>query len=256
MKKILIGCGVIVLLGVIGICVAVYGVYKIGKGVMEGMTEIRQKYAAVDAKYPFKMPADGLMTAEQMDKWLGVRMELVAPANELKVIFTGNPNRFGSVKKMFTLMKQLATDHAAALDKHQMSSGEYSWITGQVVGVLTSGDAKMNPKLKALIDEIEKFQAPNQQNRQSGSLGMIAERLTTEHLAKLMPIVESRVDLLDRTKDVFMFDMFIGDSIEKRQYRQQRGYNAGDGAAYEEDEGTTGTEERTMTPAMSPAPVR
>lgn len=252
MKKILIGCGVIILLGIIGLAVTCYGLYRVGKSMIDSATEIQAKYQAVDAKYSFSAPADGALTEAQIDKWIEIRKAVAAPSSEFRGLMSGKAEGFGAVKKMFSLMKQLATDHAAALDTNQMSSGEYVWITEQVLGVITSDEGKKNEKIKALADEIDRIERQGQASGQMASLSMMGATLSKEQLTKMIPLVETRSDQIAQLKDVFALDAFIIDIIRQNQFQSQSRAGAGSVSLDDEDEESTETEE-TTTPARPAA---
>lgn len=256
MKKILIGCGVIILLGVIGFCVLIYVGYQYGKGMVKDMAEMQEKYVSVDAKYSFKAPDDGMMTAEQMDKWIAVRKDITGPCEQFSMFFGKKPegNPFSLIKKMFSLINQVAGEHAKSLDQHQMSREEYAWITSEVLGVLDSGDAQKDEKLKQLIGQIDKLETPDQSGRNGMPITAHAAALTTDQIKKMLPMVEARADQIEQTKNVFAFDGFIlaqSGQMSRQQMRRQRAL-AVQTESEEENEETTGT----VTPAMSPAPAQ
>ncbi len=247
MKKFLIGCGVVILLGVIGLFATCYTLYRMGKGLVDNMMEIQTKYEAVDSHYSFKTPADGALTQAQIDRWLAVRKGLAGPSAEFKGIISGKSPGLSAVRKMFSLLKDLATEHAAALEANQMSSMEYTWITGQVLGVLTSDEGRKDPKLKPLIEAIERVETmPQAGQQQRLSLDAMAASLTSEQIAKLIPLIEARVDQIDESKDVFAFDSFILDMIEQHQSMSSHRLNQRSSVGDDEEE-----EEETSTPAAN-----
>src|SRR5262245_18039552 len=139
-KIALIGCGVLF----IGAIIAVGVVGYLGKKfVSEGIDAVKnaagtddseygKKVAELQKEYPFNPPADGVITENQLQRFLNVRKALYGvyqnhSAELVKLKNSQNPD-FGSVVKGFSMIKNLRATQAQALADQHMSPDEYKYM--------------------------------------------------------------------------------------------------------------------------------
>ena len=150
MKKVLIGCGVLVLvLGIGGAVGAYYFVWKPAKATLAEfakLKEVPQINQQVQKKEPFTPPPSGELTQSSVDRFIRVQntinTRMGARANELAVkyrLMENIPNEKRSVTELISAYKDLAQMFVDgkrmqidALNENNFSLAEYKWTRTQV----------------------------------------------------------------------------------------------------------------------------
>lgn len=122
MKKVLMGCGVLILIVFVIFGFLVYQGVKMGKSFASGMEETKKQYSALNSRHPFTAPADGIVTQEQMLRWIAVRDASLAPVqnldSKLKAEKTKNPLKV--LEGVMGVFQEIARTHVTILDGQKM----------------------------------------------------------------------------------------------------------------------------------------
>lgn len=246
MKKVLMGCGVLILILFVIFGFLVYQGVKLGKSFASGIEETKKQYNALNSRHPFTAPADGIVTEEQMARWIAVRDASLAPVQnldaKLKAGKTRNPLKV--LEGVMSVFQEIARAHVTILDGQKMSMNEYAWVTKTVLGVLNSGDGRASAKLKPIIEKLEEVaDRPKGKNTNMMVLQHGAP-LTSAQIERMLPLVEANAEALVKTAAVFSFDAFaIGGELEANP-------QAGRAGSLQETTGTTPVDAAT-TPALA-----
>lgn len=154
MKKLLIGCGVLVV--ILALLVAGGGlfIYRTAKKVGASIAAGQEEVAATDRDFPFTAPGDGKLAEGRLEVWLKVREALKAGDQRHYTALKGGGFLAG-VRGMVDLMPAALQDLAAALRREKMAAREYAWINEQVGGALKSRAAAKEAKLADLVAKAE-----------------------------------------------------------------------------------------------------
>jgi hypothetical protein len=230
MKKLLIGCGIVVLLivvvvGAIGFLVAqsVRGMFQMGR-------QTFQLYADVNKEIPFKPPATNALSAVQVDRWLAVRKAMLPATEAFKGKLTGQKSK--NPLTVLTLMTEQSSEvvkaHADALRAHKMSATEYFWIARRVITVLHGGDALKDPDLKSIADA----QARSVMQMRQGGRGPIGPGprpsnmdamfvpMTSQEIMTSLAVLKSHKKAMLETNDLTMLDS-VGWGISEASLRER-----------------------------------
>ncbi len=152
MKKLAIGCAVVIVLGIIGVsAVAYYAYYKVSQyaaGFKE-LGEVANLDKNVTNKASFPPPVNGELTEnevrrfvavqETMHTTLGPRLDELSAKQKQPEQLQHAEHRNANVSEVFTmlgdlvgLIKQAKTAQVAALNAQHFSIDEYKWVRGQV----------------------------------------------------------------------------------------------------------------------------
>ena len=150
MKKIALGCGlVVVLLALAGAVGMYYFVYKPARTFVSSMSELGE-LAELDAKVTntaaFAPPADGALNEAQVKRFAAVQesmhQRLGARASELQAKYqamseTGSESRsigevVGAYKDLFGIIAEAKRAQVDALNAQQFSLAEYGWVKTRV----------------------------------------------------------------------------------------------------------------------------
>ncbi|MEN6624841.1 MAG: hypothetical protein ABFD69_01290 [Candidatus Sumerlaeia bacterium] len=246
MKKVLMGCGVLILIVFVIFGFLVYQGVKLGKSFASGIEETKQQYDALNSRHPFTAPADGIVTQEQMARWIVVRDASLAPVQnldaKLKAEKTKNPLKV--LEGVMGVFQEIARTHVTILDGQKMSMNEYAWVTKTVLGVLNSGDGRASAKLKPVIEKLE--QEVNRSKEKNTNMMVLQHGapLTSAQIERMLPLVEAHAEALVKTAAVFSIDAFIvGGELESKP-------RAGRAGSVPETTGTTPVDAAT-TPALA-----
>ena len=155
MKKLLIGCLILLVLGGMVAAVGSYFLYRAASGVVEnarnyfeGLSELRELDDRVVNRSPHVPPANGELTEDQVQRFvrvqdsvraaLGDRVEEIEQKyKHLKV--NSESNRQPSVTEMMSALRDLASlfvearrFQVNALNQERFSQNEYSWVRDQI----------------------------------------------------------------------------------------------------------------------------
>jgi len=186
MKKVLlgvgIGCGVLVLLGIIGVGVAGYWAKQKLGGVMEASQKVQaqqQELAELESSYPFTPPDEGEVLELQearLSDYLAIResalpiyQDFEHKSDEInKEHEQGKgPGDIGAAMKAGSMLMTLMTDMRAAyisgLKQHRMSPSEfqsithaiYNTYTGAAMQELKKATAAQREPLEQMLSEVQ-----------------------------------------------------------------------------------------------------
>ena len=152
-KSWLIGCGSLVMAGII-ILVIGGGLLMQRAGTMRhDIADANERYVEVNRDFPFKPPVSGELDLERFARYLKVRQVVasaMAPMQE---------NRgFKRLLAMTELPGEVSRVHVQALRDASMSMDEYRWITRQMYTTLAGEPHRSNPD-SALNDLSRQFAA-------------------------------------------------------------------------------------------------
>jgi hypothetical protein len=174
-KIALIGCG---LLFVIAIAIFGVGGYFAKKYIGEGIESVKnvagtedseygKKGAELTKDYPFTPPSNGIITENQLQRFLNVRKSLYEIYRNHEAEFKdlqnqSNQSGFGTAMKGFSLMNELKKTQLEALTEQHMSPDEYRYIVTMVYttwGSKLANDAKpaANNAVEGLQKSIEEL---------------------------------------------------------------------------------------------------
>ena len=155
MKKLLIGCLVLLVLGGIVAAVGSYFLYRAASGVVEraqnylqGMNELGELEKQITNRAPHVPPASGELTEDQVQRFVrvqdSVRASLGQRFEEIEKKYEHlkggtDANRQPSVTEMMTALGDLANlfvqarrFQVNALNQERFSQDEYSWVRDQI----------------------------------------------------------------------------------------------------------------------------
>ena len=179
MKKVLLGCGVLVLLlGIGGAIGAYYFVWKPAKAAVTEfakLKEIPQINQQVTNKAAFNAPADNVLTSDSVDRFvrtqqtiftkLGARAEELSKKYELMDRNRG-ANRVPTWAELSTAYKDFANlileakrAQVEALNQHKFSLAEYEWTRERIY---EAADIPVNFNLDKLIRAVSEGKSPDQ----------------------------------------------------------------------------------------------
>jgi hypothetical protein len=164
MKKLLIGCGVVMLVCVL-FCVGtgLWGFMSFRRTV-KGYEQAVAKLDAVSRRHPYQRPTDNLLTPERMERFLGLREFVIAQVqNEpvVKKLLEADAKRtrpsIGTWEMISFIMKappRVMTGLAEELDRKNMSPEEYL-DTGRLIFVtIGRGHRDGNLAMTKYYDEL------------------------------------------------------------------------------------------------------
>jgi hypothetical protein len=153
MKKLLIGCLVVLVLGAIGFVVAGYFLYRAAAPMVQqardyvgGLGKLSELDAAVANKSTFPAPQNGELTPQQVERFarvqdrvrksLGTRMEEIEKKHEsLRGDSSKQPSPsevFSVLSDLFGLFVEARRYQVDALNAEQFSQSEYDWVRMRV----------------------------------------------------------------------------------------------------------------------------
>jgi len=200
MRKLLIGCGVVLV-----IFVAVFGYfsYRAFKGVasMVGqMQNLGAQLQATNAQYPFTAPQDGLIGQERFEDWLAVRREVVEVSSALMKEMEGVRNIGSAFSRVSDVLVRPGEALLAALANHQMSADEYLYVTGQVFGTLEDPDIVNRPEAQSLVSAFDRMRQESVQVSTNQSAPSLAQQVSTTQAQNVLQLMlgheEQVVDVL------------------------------------------------------------
>jgi hypothetical protein len=234
MKKVLIGCGVVLMLGVIVAAIGGVMAVRAIKNIAGQGEQMVKAYDATNTANPFDPEAAGPPTAEQLDRWLAVRRGVLPSVQGFKDTMESvqDRNPFAVIGAVVEEGGAFVDGHAAALGANAMSSDEYFWIGMRVYTALASGDARQDEDLKGLAAEIDKLMRQQGQNNNAAAM---YTSLTSAEIVTILEMVKERKETFLETKDVVFADYMIGPilmgiaqqiRIEKERERRREGAEA------------------------------
>jgi len=155
MKKILTGCLIVLVIAMIGFGVAGYYAYRFARPMIDSAgdyvsqaRDLAQLGDRVAHKAPYVPPADGGLTASQVERFVAVQgrvrsefgdrwTEVEVKSAEIRKKTEGNEMlSFGEVRDIFSGVANIYVEarraQVNALNIHKFSDGEYSWVKRRV----------------------------------------------------------------------------------------------------------------------------
>ncbi len=163
MKKLAIGCAVVIVLCMIGFGAVAYYVYYKAHQYMASMQEFAQLDTKITNTASFPPPVNGELTEDQVRRFvsvqesirtkLGPRLEELSARQKQFEQLQKSEHRDASVSEVMTavaslmgLMKDAKTAQVDALNASHFSLKEYSWVRGQVYAAAGMAFAQVNFK--------------------------------------------------------------------------------------------------------------
>jgi hypothetical protein len=171
MKKVLIGCGIVILIAMLGFAVAGYYAYQAVKPVIDNAANYLDKAriverlgAAINNKAPFPPPDNGELTATQVERFIAVQTrvrselgdkwdEVEKKSAAIKARTEKNRNDwtlaeftsvFNDIANIWIEARRAQVD---ALNVHKFSEEEYQWVRMRVyeaAGVHLAGNMNLS----------------------------------------------------------------------------------------------------------------
>jgi hypothetical protein len=138
--KIAIGCGVVLILGIIVVAVGIGGAAYWAKGKVEGITgdqnRIEELHKKANAGAPFEAPSDGIIREDRLVKFLDIRKRVFSVYEKHKATLDAMNQKkqgdFSDVTTGFTVINEIRMAQAQALADVGMSEDEYRFMVEQV----------------------------------------------------------------------------------------------------------------------------
>ncbi len=138
--KVAIGCGVVLILGIIVVAVGVGGAAYWAKGKMDEVTgnetQIEELHKKANAAGPFEAPADGILREDRLVMFLDIRKRVYAVYEKhrpaLEAMNQKKQGDLGDVTKGFSMINEIRMAQAQALADVGMSEDEYRFMVEQV----------------------------------------------------------------------------------------------------------------------------
>lgn len=185
MKKILIGCGVAALLGVL-VCLG-FGIWG-GLKVQRAFSDMEAAFESVgelEQKYPFTEPEGFGLTAERLDRYFRARDSMMTKVEAHPVLgpllAAEDPAKIDlGPMKMASLMISLPTfgaeTLAGGLDPVSMGPSEYIWTMRAVAATIVQGARQNDPQMASLLEAMEvELPAINEAMDQAGQGTMTSD---------------------------------------------------------------------------------
>jgi hypothetical protein len=229
MKKVLIGCGIVVLLVIVAVGAVGFIMVRAGKKMVESGQKMAQAYKETDRLFAFTPPAGEIVTGEQLDRWLAVRQKVLPSVAAFKKRFESQPgkNPFVVIGAVMEQSGQFVDAHVAALKDRKMSALEYFWIARRVFTALQSGDALKDAELKDVVAAFGKMNEGARQRQQGGNSAAMYVPMTSEAIAKTLATIKQRKQALLATRDVTIADFMIAPMLESFSQMGEKGGRAG-----------------------------
>jgi hypothetical protein len=155
-KKVLVGCLLFVLLAGVGIAAGGYFfVYRPVATFAANMNEFQEWESRVDDQTPFTPPEDGLLTQDQVTRFVSIYDGMVAASGtglqDMQAALSGfnntqNPDlqqlreMFGELARGFEIARETREAQVEAINAQNMSVQEYRWVRQTVMSSLIPVD--------------------------------------------------------------------------------------------------------------------
>ena len=158
-KVVLIGCGAVLVIGIIIIAAGGFFVRSKFKEFTEGTSDVEKTREKLSKDYAFTAPASGVITEPQLQRFLAVRKQMFAHykryENEFKKL-EQNKNDLSVITKGWSFWKDLRKEHANALAGQKMSPEEYEYVVNAVYKTWFAAGTKEALKDQTFSDTAEK----------------------------------------------------------------------------------------------------
>jgi len=140
--KIAIGCGIALVVGILGVVGVVIGGAYWAKSKVESVQAEQKQIEDLKTKAnesTFEVPSDGLVQEAQIVRFIAVRKSVydVYAKNEAFIESMKDDKKkeqanFSDVRKMFSVVNEVRLAQAKGQAEHKMSDSEYSFLVGQI----------------------------------------------------------------------------------------------------------------------------
>jgi len=231
-KKILIGCGIVFLLGVIVSCLAVFFVVSKAKKFADNLQQIEQNFKANNESFPFTPPDPPIMESWRIQGYLRVRdgfMQSIEDQHDIIDKFEEwekkgddvNPREvFQGMVGFLKSAKEVADSFVEELNRNQMSVKEYMWHSSMITGTILKaveyrmpvGDDLLKP-YKEWADRMNELELEEPSGRRKQfTIQDIQEQFGVRnvpfHQQNLNVVMENREGIA-RMQKIGVFDYFI-----------------------------------------------
>ena len=161
MKKLLIGCAVVVLLLVtLLVGSAVYVYLKVNR-VKKDLEETKLAMVELNKQHPFTVPKEEDVEAARLNDFFAIRgrlMEMLLADPVVTKLFGEKKPRLGLMDAMHlgvNLPRALAKEFTGQLDAKKMSPDEYSYLVRFVYTTIHEGKMEGDPEMSRIYTEID-----------------------------------------------------------------------------------------------------
>jgi hypothetical protein len=158
-KIVLIGCLVVVVGVIIAIAAGGFFVRSKFKEFTQGGSDYEEKRAELSKEYPFTPPADGVITEQQLQRFLAARKQIYSVYQKYESEFKKLENKdrdLSVLTKGWSFWKELRQEHTGALAAQKMSPEEYQYIVNAVYKTWMASGTKEALKDGSFEDTAEK----------------------------------------------------------------------------------------------------
>jgi hypothetical protein len=158
-KVVLIGCGAVLIVGIIVIAAGGFFARNKFKEFTQGSGDYEKKKQQLSKDHPFTAPANGVITENQLQRFLAARKQIYAVyqryEGEFKWLEKEKPD-LSVVTKGWGFWKDVRAEHAKALVAQKMSPEEYQYIVNAVYKTWAAAGTKEALKDQSFSDTAEK----------------------------------------------------------------------------------------------------
>ena len=163
MKKVFIGCGIVVLIGLLAVGYLTYAVWPNATKFVQQWIAASDELNALDREYPFDARAQTGLDPARFEQMLDVRVQLAdyfatVTAQMEAMKQQDGPGLIGQFQQVFDQFAPVLTEIAARLREVKMSPQEFAFHTRVMWGVLARVDSNLTGEnLKELRGRYTKF---------------------------------------------------------------------------------------------------
>ena len=217
MRKLLLGCGIVLLLlvGVFGFMT--WKAFQGFQSMFSELASIQENLSATNRRFPFTPPEDGLIAQERFDKWMAVRLPVAKAANAALAELQKQKPGLEIFAKLRDVLARPGNALISSLNKNQMSSAEYRYIAGQMIGALESGDGRARAEAKPLVrayDQLKNSAFESMQQSQL-SLSNLALPVTSGQIRHNMDLMLAREQDMIDSMSALVADAIVGDMTKR-----------------------------------------
>jgi hypothetical protein len=158
-KVLLIGCIAVVVGVIVVIAAGGFFVRSKFKEFTEGSSEAEKTTQQLSKDYPFTAPANGVLTEDQLKRFLAARRQIYSVYQKYESEFKkleGKDADLSVLTKGWSFWKELRNEHARALTAQRMSPEEYRYIVNVVYKTWAASGTKDALKDGSFEDAAEK----------------------------------------------------------------------------------------------------
>lgn len=209
-KVVLIGCGLLFVIAIIAFGVGGYFVKRyVGEGIEtvknvvgSDDSEYGKKIAELSQEYPFTPSSDGVITEDQLQRFLNVRKSLysIYKNHESEFAKLQDPKGpgFDTALKGFSMMNELRKAQAGALEAQKMSMEEYRYmVTTVYVTWASKATQDVVPAMNSAAEDLKKSIEDINKQIADSSIPEAAK----EQLRQTKQMMQSQLDSIPQNVD-------------------------------------------------------